>query len=79
MSKWHFIDYPTDQDSEAQEQFLVKTTDGELLVAEWDSKEGAWLDVGRDRSWFTGGVSCWAYLYDFDIPETTKQMPRYRA
>ena len=77
MNKWHFIDYPTKQDEENEEQFLVKTTDGDLIVCEFDN--GKWLDVGRDRSWFTGGVACWAYLYDFDIPETTKQMPRYRA
>lgn len=72
--KWHFMDYPISED-----QVLLKTTDGVLLVAEWDSDKRVWLDVGRDRDWFTGGVACWAYLCDFDIPETTKQMPRCRA
>lgn len=63
---WHFTDYPTDD-----EQVLVKTTESELLLAEWDAENRRWLDVGRDRSWFSG-VACWAYI--IGVPETTKEM-----
>lgn len=70
MSKleWHFMDYPTTEDA-----VLVKTVDGELLICERDIEHNRWLDVGRDRSWFTGGVACWAYVTG--VPETDKPMP----
>lgn len=70
---WHFVDYPTTED-----EVLIKTVDGELAICVWDQDHDRWLDVGRDYSWFAGGVVCWAYLYDFGIPETTKEMPPAR-
>lgn len=66
---WHFTDYPKDN-----EQVLVKTTENELVIAEWDVDKRRWLDVGRDRSWFGGGVACWAYI--IGVPDTTKEMAR---
>ena len=71
---WHFVDYPTSED-----EVLIKTVDGDLLVGSWNQDHQRWLDKGRDNSWFTGGVVCWAYLCDFGIPETTKEMPPARG
>lgn len=65
---WHFTDYPTSDD-----QVLVKTTDGDLMIAVWDVEKKVWYDVSRDWDWFGSGVACWAYVAN--IPETTKQMP----
>lgn len=67
--EWHFMDYPTD----SEEQVLVKMTDGEIAICEYDTENGVWLDVGRDRATFEIGVACWARI--FGIPETDKQMP----
>lgn len=68
---WHFMDYPITEDL-----CLLKLTDGDFILAERDIEHDRWLDVGRDRSWFTGGVVCWCYVCDLQVPETTKQMPR---
>ena len=72
-SKWHFIDYPKDE-----ETCLLKMCDGEVALAEWDVDAERWLDLGHDRSWFTGGVACWIYVSDLAIPQTVKQMPSAR-
>lgn len=71
---WHFVDYPKTEDD-----ILIKTVDGELLVGSWDQDNRRWLDKGRDNSWFTSGVACWAYCCDLGIPETTKAMPPARG
>lgn len=65
---WHFLDYPTHNDV-----VLCKTVDGDLIIASWDESKGVWEDAGRDWSWFGAGIACWTD--DFEIPETTKQMP----
>jgi hypothetical protein len=77
---WNFTTYPMTYgegaEGELSEVVLVKTTDPDpddcLILAKWDGKEQRWLDVGRDNSWFTGGVVCWAYIEG--VPETTKEM-----
>lgn len=69
--KWHFQGHPTEE-----EPCLLKLTDGDFILAEWDDLHDRWLDIGRDRSWFTGGVVCWVYVYDLDVPETLKEMTR---
>ncbi len=70
---WHFVDYPTTED-----EVLLKTVDGELAICVWNQEHSRWLDLGHDSEWFTAGVACWAYLCDFGIPETTKEMPPAR-
>lgn len=71
--KWHFTDYPKSEDT-----CLLVMCDGEFITAEYDVEHHRWLDVGRDREWFTGGVACWVYCCDLDVPETRKEMPPER-
>ena len=73
---WNFTTHPVTYEDGLSEVVLVKTTDPDpddrLVLAKWDGNERRWLDVGRDNSWFTGGVACWAYIEG--VPETTKEM-----
>lgn len=71
---WHFIDYPKKVDKD--ETFLLKMTDGDLVIASWDEDRKVWLDAGRDWDWFGAGVACWAEMRG--IPDATKQMPTYK-
>lgn len=74
--EWNFTAPPVTYDDGLSEVVLVKTSDPDpddcLILAKYDSKERRWLDVGRDNSWFTGGVVCWAYIVG--VPRTTKEM-----
>ena len=40
---WHFVDYPTTED-----EVLIKTVDGDLLIGNWNPDQHSWLDKGRD-------------------------------
>lgn len=74
--EWNFTAPPVTYEDGLSEVVLVKTTDPDpddcLILARYDNKERRWLDVGRDNSWFTGGVACWAYIVG--VPRTTREM-----